>query len=111
VKGLVQRLASRTISETCYWLCEWLCGHTARRTSCEKLNAAAAIAAVQVFDVTKLGGVREETLPNVIRHCLPAFTDAEWREVLSFAQDARTYIEDGLQRYPEWAHLRRKPIN
>lgn len=110
MKNLVQRLTSRLDGEVCYWLCELLCGRVARRTSCEKLNAAAAIATVQTLNVARLLETPEDRLPSLIRNSLPAFTTAEWQEVLALAKSDRDYIEDGLQRHPEWAHLRRESI-
>ncbi len=110
MKRLVQRLAGRTVSETSYWISEYLCSSIAHRTTCEKLNAAAAIAAVQTLDVTRLVEIPEARLPDLIRHNLPAFTAAEWQEVLALVRDNRECIEDGLQRCPEWEHLRRTAI-
>jgi hypothetical protein len=103
------RPAKWLISEASYWICEWLCGHTARRTSCEINNAGAAIAAVRIFDMRKLVEVAEEDLPELLRGSLPPFTPAEWKSVLAGAHMNQGFIEDELQRHPEWEHLRRAP--
>lgn len=107
----MKKLVSRVAGDACYWICERLCGHAGRRTSCEKLNAASAIAAVQILDVTRLMEIPEERLPELIRHSLPAFTGAEWGEVLALARDDRAYIEEGLICHPEWAHLRQISVS
>lgn len=99
----------RLFREIAYWLCEWLCGYVARRTSCEKLNAGAAIAAVRMFDMKNLVEVPEDELPDLLRNSLPPFTPAEWKEVLASAHMDRGFIEQTLQNHPEWAHLRKTP--
>jgi hypothetical protein len=97
----------RMVSHACYWICEWLSGHSARRTSSEMLNAASAIAAVEILDVARLVKTPEERIPILIRQSLPAFTADEWREVLALAREDRAAISDGLSRHPEWENLRR----
>jgi hypothetical protein len=103
--GFVQRL----FGEISYWICELLCGFVARRTSCEKLNAASAIAVVQALDVKALIAVPESELPERLVGNTPPFTPAEWKEVLSLARDNRQWMEQALQSHPEWSHLRKTP--
>jgi hypothetical protein len=99
--------AKRLFKEGSYWTCEWLGGYVARRTSCEKLNVAAAIAVMQSLDTQKLTAAPEDELPWQLVQSTPPFTPTEWKEVLSLVRDNRQWIEQALQDHPEWSHLRK----
>jgi hypothetical protein len=108
VKNLVRRLTRRLVSDVCYWICESLDGHTERTTTCTKLAAGDAVAVARALD-WKLA-LTETELPSPIKSTLAAFSPEDWREVMSLASDVEYFMEGNLRR-PEWAHLRRKPIN
>ena len=110
MKRLVQRLAGRTVSETSYWISEYLCSSIAHRTTCEKLNAAAAIAAVQTLDVTRLVEIPEACFRTDPTQPPGIYSRRVARGLGPRQKSTRECIEDGLQRCPEWEHLRRTAI-
>lgn len=109
MKNLVQRLTRRAVSEICYWLCEHLEEHTERRTTGTILAAGDAIAVSWMLDWRKALDEADSTLPSGIASALGAFSIEDWHEVMSSARCAESAMT-GIDR-PEWAHLRRKPIN
>jgi hypothetical protein len=109
VKNLVQRLTRRAVSEVCYWLCEHLEEHTERRTTGTILAAGDAIAVSWMLDWKLALNEDDDALPTGIAGVLGAFSKEDWQEVMSCASFAEGSMT-GIDR-PEWAHLRRKPIN
>jgi hypothetical protein len=109
VKNLVQRLTRRAVSEVCYWICEHLEEHTERRTIGTQIAAGDAIAVSWMLDWRRALQEDNDSLPTGIASALGAFSPEEWREVMSNASLAESLMT-GIDR-PEWAHIRRKPID
>lgn len=98
-----QQLARRMVSSACYWMCERLDARTDRRTTCTKLVAGEAIAAVRTLNLDR--ALAETEMPRSAGGAIATFSPAEWREVLAHAANEMQFIERELAR-PEWAHLR-----
>lgn len=109
MKKLVQRLTRRAVSEVCYWLCEHLEQHTGRRTTGTRLAAGDAIAVSWVLDWKRALDDYDSELPTGVRSALGVFSPEEWREVMAHADFGESCM--GAIQSPQWAHLRRKPIN
>jgi hypothetical protein len=109
VKKLVRRLTRRPISEVCHWLCEHLEEHTERCTTGTMLAAGDAVAVSWMLDWKAALAEDDDALPSGIASALGAFSAEEWREVMSNASFTESLMI-GIDE-PEWAHIRRKPIN
>lgn len=109
MKQLIQRLERRAVSEVCYWICEHLEQHTWRRTTGTRFAAGNAIAVSWVLNWKRALDEDEGKLPAGMASVLDTFSPEEWREVMSNASSSESFL--GAIQRPEWAHLRRKPIN
>lgn len=97
------RLMRQLRGKVAYVICEALDGYSDRATTCTKLVAGEAVAAVSALNVEEAR--REPGLPMQIKSTL-TMSDSDWKEVMAIARINVDFMEAVLQR-PQWSHLRR----
>ncbi len=102
------RLIKTLLSRAAYYVCNELDGFTAGRTTCTRIAAGNAIAAIEMFDIERAISGEYSLLPNPLYSTLASFTQDEWEEVLAIAESSMDMMAGDLQE-PRWSHLRKAP--
>ena len=105
----LRQLLLKLRGEVCFWICERLDDKVARPTVTTRRIVGDALSMCEWLDLDQALKQAPDLPPPIIQ-ALGKFSRDDWAEVGAFA-NLRDMEITPLLKEPEWAHLRRKPID